>query len=71
MHKEDLALNNLQRLICHETKPNQTSAQQSLLEVRSEGKEKNEEKRTGKKQRFGVGLSRENVQKKKKAKEII
>ena len=24
MHKEDLALNNLQRLICHKTKPNQT-----------------------------------------------
>ena len=24
MHKEDLALNNLQGLICHKTKPNQT-----------------------------------------------
>ena len=24
MHKEDLALNNLQWLICHKTKPNQT-----------------------------------------------
>ena len=24
MYKEDLALNNLQRVICHKTKPNQT-----------------------------------------------
>ena len=24
MHKEDLALNNLQWLICHKTQPNQT-----------------------------------------------
>ena len=24
MYKEDLALNNLQRFICHETQPNQT-----------------------------------------------
>ena len=24
MYKEDLALNNLQRLICHKTQPNQT-----------------------------------------------
>ncbi len=26
MYKEDLALNNLQRLICHKTKPNQTKS---------------------------------------------
>ena len=30
MNKEDLALNNLQWLICHKTKPNQTKPKQIL-----------------------------------------
>ena len=31
MYKEDLTLNNLQWLICHKTKPNQTKLNQILL----------------------------------------
>ena len=31
MYKEDLALNNLQRLICHKTKPNQTKLKGELI----------------------------------------
>ena len=31
MYKMDLALNNLQRLICHKTKPNQTTATNVLI----------------------------------------
>ena len=48
MYKEDLALNNLQWLICHDTKPNQTKFAKidcfSLLYVRNEKLKKKRKK---------------------------
>ena len=35
MYKEDLALNNLQWLICYKTKPNQTKLGQSVEYIRA------------------------------------
>ena len=32
MYKEDLALNNLQWLICHKTKPNQTKTKERITQ---------------------------------------
>ena len=34
MYKKDLALNNLQWLICHKTKPNQTNQQLESKEIK-------------------------------------